>query len=100
MRIPVSCANSRDLRQMALRSAAEQNEYQTMLADENILQEALDELRGGYSNASIDQGEELRRLQRDRFLNARNGMEGESGPADDADLYRRAGPGRCSKHTL
>ena len=41
-----------------------------MLADENILQEALDELRGGYSNASIDQGEELRRLQRVQFLNA------------------------------
>lgn len=59
-----------DLRQKALRTTAEQKDYQAMLADTNLILEARDELRGAYSNTGIDQGEELRRLQRVQFLNS------------------------------
>lgn len=59
-----------DLRQKALRTAAEQKDYQAMLADANLILEARDELRGAYSNTGIDQGEELRRLQRVHYLNS------------------------------
>lgn len=59
-----------NLRKKALRSKIEQAEYQALLADESLLQEAKAELAEGYSAEALDQSEELRRLQRIQYLNA------------------------------
>lgn len=59
-----------NLRKKALRSKAEQAEYQALLADEALIDEAKTELSESYAASSLDQSDELRRLQRVQFLNA------------------------------
>lgn len=59
-----------NLRKKALRSKLEQAEYQALLADEALLEEAKAELADGYSADELDQSEELRRLLRLQYLNA------------------------------
>ncbi len=59
-----------ELRKKALRTKAEQRDYQEMLADEELIREAQDELLSAYSDGDVDQSEELRRLQRIQYLNA------------------------------
>ncbi len=59
-----------NLRKKALRSKLEQAEYQALLADESLIEEAKAELAEGYSAEALDQTEELRRLQRLQYLNA------------------------------
>lgn len=59
-----------NLRKKALRSKAEQAEYQGLLADEALIDEARAELSESYAATALDQSDELRRLQRIQFLNA------------------------------
>lgn len=59
-----------ELRKKALRTKPEQRDYQDMLADEELIREAQDELLSAYADGEVDQSEELRRLQRIQYLNA------------------------------
>lgn len=58
------------LRRKALRTSMEQQDYLDMIADENLLEEARDELLEAGSSLEISQEEELRRLQCIQYLNS------------------------------
>ena len=59
-----------DLRQKALRTSVEQQAYFEIVSDEKLIAEAREDLLAGAKSAEVDQGEELKRLQRIQYLNS------------------------------
>lgn len=59
-----------DLRRKALRTSVEQQDYLAMIADAKLITEARDDLLAAALYPEVDQGEELKRLQRIQYLNS------------------------------
>jgi hypothetical protein len=58
------------LRQKALRSATEQQEYLAMISDKELIMHARRDLLTAMASAKLDQHDELKRLLRIQFLNS------------------------------
>jgi hypothetical protein len=59
-----------NLRQKAVRTSAEQQDYFAMISDPELIAAARKDLLDAFSGADVDQGNELRRLQRIQFMNS------------------------------
>jgi len=58
------------LRKKAVRTSAEQQDYLAMIADAKLIAEAREDLIEAFSDGGVDQGDELKRLQRIQYLNS------------------------------
>jgi hypothetical protein len=59
-----------ELRRKALRTSVEQEEYLAMISDKQLIADARTDLLAATTSNSLDQEDELKRLQRIQFLNS------------------------------